>query len=397
MSKDLYKAQAARLADHLTTKHGVKLKSASILEAVATLHGARDWNTLTAGAGNKNTNAHPEAESISAASHCAGELSAVEQLLRNALASNAHEFRFSYPTFAAREESAQGKLTYHHDGIRMHVLMSFERATEFRKLLLGLAGLSLQQDEPTKWSHGQFVYQGVTGSVRKLQTRTEEDLTVEWGRGASFTRRVESLENVESLVQHFANPNAHGMYLIASINGASSKLVTEALASRVPSRSYAETHDFEIDSRNPRIRCDVDVMMGELRTQEGIEGLIPVLETGGLSLTRVHAYGVEGALRRAKQVGLTDADLRQHLRGVLALTSLRTACTHCSGKGCGHCKKSGIGGVVHLYEYVVLDKAKDYDALCAGQGASLESQARELVAQGRVTLEEAQRVFGPDF
>lgn len=48
MSVDLYKAEAKRLADHLATSHGIKLKHTSVLAAIASLHGARDWNTLIA-------------------------------------------------------------------------------------------------------------------------------------------------------------------------------------------------------------------------------------------------------------------------------------------------------------------------------------------------------------
>ena len=48
MSTPVFKAQASRLAQHLADKHGIKLKHASVLEAIAALHGARDWNTLSA-------------------------------------------------------------------------------------------------------------------------------------------------------------------------------------------------------------------------------------------------------------------------------------------------------------------------------------------------------------
>lgn len=48
MTADLYKAEATRLAEYLAETHGIKLKHTSILAAVATLHGARDWNTLIA-------------------------------------------------------------------------------------------------------------------------------------------------------------------------------------------------------------------------------------------------------------------------------------------------------------------------------------------------------------
>jgi hypothetical protein len=48
MSVDLYKAEADRLFEHLSRKHGIKLKKSSILESVAILHGQPDWNTLVA-------------------------------------------------------------------------------------------------------------------------------------------------------------------------------------------------------------------------------------------------------------------------------------------------------------------------------------------------------------
>lgn len=46
MSIDTYKAEAQRLATHLADVHGVKLHRSSALNAVAALHGARNWNSL---------------------------------------------------------------------------------------------------------------------------------------------------------------------------------------------------------------------------------------------------------------------------------------------------------------------------------------------------------------
>lgn len=42
------KTHAKRLGVHLATHHGVRLKHSALLEAVAAIHGARDWNTLAA-------------------------------------------------------------------------------------------------------------------------------------------------------------------------------------------------------------------------------------------------------------------------------------------------------------------------------------------------------------
>jgi len=43
-----YKAQAERLAAHFSSVHKFRLKHGASLEAVAAVHGARDWNTLSA-------------------------------------------------------------------------------------------------------------------------------------------------------------------------------------------------------------------------------------------------------------------------------------------------------------------------------------------------------------
>jgi transcription antitermination factor NusA-like protein len=48
VSIEQYKVQAERLANHLASKHGVKLKNSSLLESIAILHGQRDWNHLVA-------------------------------------------------------------------------------------------------------------------------------------------------------------------------------------------------------------------------------------------------------------------------------------------------------------------------------------------------------------
>jgi hypothetical protein len=50
MTVEVYKGQAARLAEHLSSVHKVRLKHAGTLEAIAAVHNERDWNTLVAGA-----------------------------------------------------------------------------------------------------------------------------------------------------------------------------------------------------------------------------------------------------------------------------------------------------------------------------------------------------------
>jgi hypothetical protein len=48
MTNSVYKQQAARLAEHFSSVHKLRLKPARALEAIAAVHGHRDWNTLSA-------------------------------------------------------------------------------------------------------------------------------------------------------------------------------------------------------------------------------------------------------------------------------------------------------------------------------------------------------------
>jgi hypothetical protein len=50
MSNELYKAQAARLVKFLSEHHKFRLKQSTSLEAIAAIHGFRNWNTLIASA-----------------------------------------------------------------------------------------------------------------------------------------------------------------------------------------------------------------------------------------------------------------------------------------------------------------------------------------------------------
>jgi hypothetical protein len=50
MSNELYKAQAARLVKFLSEHHKFRLKQSTSLEAIAAIHGFRNWNTLVASA-----------------------------------------------------------------------------------------------------------------------------------------------------------------------------------------------------------------------------------------------------------------------------------------------------------------------------------------------------------
>jgi hypothetical protein len=59
MSNEIYRAQAARLVKFLSEQHKFRLKQASSLEAIAAIHGVRNWNTLIA-SGSESIGRTPE-------------------------------------------------------------------------------------------------------------------------------------------------------------------------------------------------------------------------------------------------------------------------------------------------------------------------------------------------
>jgi hypothetical protein len=98
MSKEHYKEQASRLASHLVNKHGVKLRPAATLEAVAAMYGARDWNTLAASSATSVPVSSASADTLA--------VSAGEALFRQILTAGAQAFtlrvvRYGYPLVRA--------------------------------------------------------------------------------------------------------------------------------------------------------------------------------------------------------------------------------------------------------------------------------------------------------
>ena len=179
------------------------------------------------------------------------------------------------------------------------------------------------------------------------------------------------------------------------------------------------------------LRQDPDVVMvGEIRDGETAQIAVQASLTGHLVLSTVHTNDAAGAITRLRDIGIEPFLLASSLRLVMAQRLLRRLCPHCrvariddplaaevlgesfdgtvyEARGCAHCNHTGYAGRLGIHEVIAVDEdirrliAGDAgeDAIAASafpRGGKLADAAREAVARGLTTLEEAFRVTRQD-
>jgi type II secretory ATPase GspE/PulE/Tfp pilus assembly ATPase PilB-like protein len=165
------------------------------------------------------------------------------------------------------------------------------------------------------------------------------------------------------------------------------------------------------------LRQDPEVLMiGEIRDAQTARIAVEAALTGHLLLTTLHSGSCVDAVVRLIQMGIEPYQVNSSLLGVVNQRLIRTLCRHCSlppdgqgrAHGCVHCLHSG-----YLGRTVVAEAVPMFDALADGlqQGrdtrslkqivsraghASLKQIAESLVAAGRTTREELERICPVD-
>lgn len=174
------------------------------------------------------------------------------------------------------------------------------------------------------------------------------------------------------------------------------------------------------------LRQDPDiVMVGEIRDAETAQIAVQASLTGHLVLSTVHTNDAAGAITRLRDVGIERFLLASSLRLVMAQRLLRKLCVHCRAPhthsgfagmlggdidgvlydavGCPRCNHTGYAGRIGIHEVITVDDRirrliasdADEDAIADAAFASagrLSDAARDAVAAGLTTLEEAVRV-----
>lgn len=180
------------------------------------------------------------------------------------------------------------------------------------------------------------------------------------------------------------------------------------------------------------LRHDPDkILVGEIRDPETAQIAIQSALTGHLVFTSVHANNVFDVLGRFLHMGVDTYSFVSALNGILAQRLVRLICPKCTvpyqpsleelelsgidgadasamhfckGQGCGHCRGTGyqgrhaIGEVLMLNDELrelIISRApiRTIKEVARAKGTRfLRDSAIELLAQGRTTLEEINRV-----
>ncbi|RRD41185.1 type II secretion system protein GspE [Comamonadaceae bacterium OH3737_COT-264] len=139
------------------------------------------------------------------------------------------------------------------------------------------------------------------------------------------------------------------------------------------------------------LRQDPDVIMiGEIRDFETAQIAIQASLTGHLVLATLHTNDAASAVTRLIDMGVEPFLLSSSLLGVLAQRLVRKYCTHCHGKGCGHCNQSGYHGRTGLFELLVVDEA--IRALIHGEQAEAAIREHALAHGMQLMREDGQRL-----
>ncbi len=178
------------------------------------------------------------------------------------------------------------------------------------------------------------------------------------------------------------------------------------------------------------LRHDPDkIMVGEIRDSETAQIAVQAALTGHLVFTSVHANSVFDVIGRMLHIGVDPFNLVSALNGVIAQRLVRLTCQHClvddpvqlaarpqverqvlvgqrllRGRGCGHCRGTGYRGRRAIAEILVLDDTlREAIGVRSSMSAvkraarergmrSIRSVGLDLVADGRTTLDELDRV-----
>ncbi|PAF44646.1 ATPase, T2SS/T4P/T4SS family [Helicobacter sp. 11S02629-2] len=187
------------------------------------------------------------------------------------------------------------------------------------------------------------------------------------------------------------------------INKGTKKIVTiedpiEKEIANISQCEVKENFGFEVALKYV-LRQDPDVIMiGEIRDKETLALALRAALSGHLVLASIHSSSVFSTIQRLRNLGAKKYILKATLRLFVSQRLLMTKCLECEGEGCVSCYFSGLGQRRLINEYLPFSSEIDYimESLSALESffkanaiASLESQAKELLAQGIITKGES--------
>jgi type II secretory ATPase GspE/PulE/Tfp pilus assembly ATPase PilB-like protein len=169
------------------------------------------------------------------------------------------------------------------------------------------------------------------------------------------------------------------------------------------------------------LRQDVQVLLvGEIRDVETAHIVVEAALTGHLIMSTLHSGDPAEAIIRLVEMGIPPYQLVGALTTVCSQRLLRTICPSCHGQGlpvkigeaqygkeggCPNCMGSGYAGRVACGQVMAMSEALrqailehrpagELRRIIAESGPDLVADAQRLLAEGRTTTEEIQRVLG---
>ncbi len=153
------------------------------------------------------------------------------------------------------------------------------------------------------------------------------------------------------------------------------------------------------------LRQDPDVIMvGEIRDAETARTAVQASLTGHLVFSTLHTNDAASAFTRLIDLGIEPYLVSASIAAVLAQRLVRLLHSGCAGHGCAECLGTGLRGRTGLFELMAVEEpirelvsrraglAEVRAAARAGGLRTLREEGKRLVAEGRTTEAEAQRV-----
>lgn len=156
------------------------------------------------------------------------------------------------------------------------------------------------------------------------------------------------------------------------------------------------------------LRQDPDIIMiGEIRDEETANMAIRAAQTGHLVLATLHTNDALEAITRLQNLGVTNHDIANCLKLIIAQRLVRKRCIYCKNisekidYSCSHCHQ-GYSGRIGIYEALSIDSALQESIITNNiitfrkdsNFINLYSSAQKLVNAGMTTQMEIERVLG---
>jgi len=410
MTDTPFKAQAQRLADYLLRVHGVKLKHASMLEAIAQVHGRADWNTLLACG---STDFAP-APSTVVSSGPPAEASVpkpvhglLTHLLETALAEGSDTLDLC--------DDEQGLTAF----VRVHSvrrqIFSGKRQEHMQLMqsLRALVGTALPDDVSREFVQCGLRFDSTTVGPLAVKvhfmpgsTTTQSHVFLRWKHPGRAPIELGDLGLSSVAEWRRALSQESGVLVVGGPTG-TGKTTTAVASARELARQGRRVFILDSDIREgdvpgavhgqPSLEVGVVVVV-DLRSEEHVRSAFDLAHNGALVLASLHTNSLVRALARISDSGISQDEQYRLLRGLVVQRLLPRACKACSGKGCGACHRGAVGRVL-VAECVTPRDSATIPQRLLGEYCDVVPMVEDAVEYcrlGAITPESLAQQFGDD-